>query len=338
MHGVWEEPSHVKNLEWLKDDPVRISFEQGTIVTRDVALLGDATYGGGSNVFLSSESKVFMLFDVSLHHMILDSMAVALHELMTRPGEHFVVVLPGNSVRSMMVSNTVQLLEDFTRIIADFFGVKTSIVSIDEQNFIVANNCTVLSRLVGTAKTTREIAQFFADYAAREDLSVSGRKIYISRNRTYSNYELPFELGMAPENPEIQEKYRYKINDRIDDEKLFEDFLESLGFEIVCAEEIESLEDRLELFSSVKCVASVTGAGLTNLIFMPEGSTVIEFYTPLEMRNYDGALTKSIHPNYQVLSAVTNKNYLAIPNNRVASDLITYLESKPELLQLIKDS
>lgn len=51
--------------------------------------------------------------------------------------------------------------------------------------------------------------------------------------------------------------------------------LKNFGFEIVCAEDL-SFEDQVRLFSRARYLASNHGAGLTNMIFMRDGGSVLE--------------------------------------------------------------
>ena len=50
----------------------------------------------------------------------------------------------------------------------------------------------------------------------------------------------------------------------------------SKGYEIISFEGL-SLEDQISICSKTKTMASIHGAGLTNMIFMPEGSNILEF-------------------------------------------------------------
>lgn len=51
--------------------------------------------------------------------------------------------------------------------------------------------------------------------------------------------------------------------------------LKKFGFEIVCAEEF-SFEQQVQLFSNARYIVSNHGAGLTNMLFMREGGSVLE--------------------------------------------------------------
>lgn len=85
--------------------------------------------------------------------------------------------------------------------------------------------------------------------------------------------------------------------------------LKKRGYEIIFAEDL-SFENSLQFFSSVRNLVSIHGAGLTNMIFMPRGSNVIEFLHPDTMINKCYFfLAKSLQHNYYYLNGrVKNKD------------------------------
>lgn len=82
------------------------------------------------------------------------------------------------------------------------------------------------------------------------------------------------------------------------------EFLKTQGFSILFTEEF-SFEEQVSIFSKAKILISIHGAGLTNLMFMPEGSYVLEF------RN--GKNTRIANNCYFNLAAVFNQHYLYQP-------------------------
>lgn len=91
------------------------------------------------------------------------------------------------------------------------------------------------------------------------------RNIFISRERYNQRY-------LERINEERSQQRYYK------DEKQLEDFFRSEGYEIVYAEDY-GLIDQIKLFSEAKTIASVSGAGLFNLLWSNQNTKVIEIMT-----------------------------------------------------------
>lgn len=91
------------------------------------------------------------------------------------------------------------------------------------------------------------------------------RNIFISRER--------YNQAYLERINEVRSQQRY-----YKDEKELEDFFRSEGYEIVYAEDY-GLIDQIKLFSEAKTIASVSGAGLFNLLWGNENTKVIEIMT-----------------------------------------------------------
>jgi len=76
-------------------------------------------------------------------------------------------------------------------------------------------------------------------------------------------------------------KARFVVN-----EEPVVDALKPLGFEIVQPEEFSFLE-QVQMFRNCDFLISIHGAGLTNILFMPENATVIELYPDIVRRKED---------------------------------------------------
>lgn len=166
---------------------------------------------------------------------------------------------------------------------------------------------------------------------------VPTKKIYLSRGKTTTyngNTNMPMPQNFAENSLDIDE-YRknnqYKFSNRIDDEKLVEDYFIDLGFTIVYAEDIKSFEEQLQLIASCKIVASVTSSSLTTCFVMAPNTSVVELSTPLENGSPISIDNPGfdVHHHYKLFSDVGRKNYLSIPHNRIASDLISSIENNP---------
>lgn len=96
---------------------------------------------------------------------------------------------------------------------------------------------------------------------------------------------------------------------KIINEEAFFESLRPLGFERVLAEDM-SLREQIELFASASVLIGPHGAGFTNMLFMPEGSTILECFEPRTLRRCYGTLSAACgHAYYAVVGeTVENKD------------------------------
>ena len=156
------------------------------------------------------------------------------------------------------------------------------------------------------------------------------RKVYVSRKKVNSSipvYQVPDKNYLV----------------RIDNEVEVEKFFKSNGFEIVYPEDFKSLKEQINYFYSVKTLASISGGGALNLIFMQEGCNVVEIVSPLfsgygeEIKNLD---TKepvnwaiAHHNFFSNISFKRNLNYVGIPSSEKKASIAIgrLINSKPAM-------
>jgi hypothetical protein len=115
---------------------------------------------------------------------------------------------------------------------------------------------------------------------------------------------------------------RSKINrqeKRIDDENIVEDLFAGYGFEVVYPEDIPTFKEQFELFNSCSVLAGLTGAGLTNLLFMQKNQTAIEIISQLDISFFDkvtgeGGVRQEIHEHYNNFCKIKNLTRIGILN------------------------
>jgi len=93
---------------------------------------------------------------------------------------------------------------------------------------------------------------------------------------------------------------RKKSSRSLEDESKLENYLVSRGFEVLHAEDLDFYE-KLRQFSECEILIAPFGAGLTNLIFTPSKSLIIELASPSYWA-----------PDYQVLSQLTNHRHVTV--------------------------
>jgi capsular polysaccharide biosynthesis protein len=151
-----------------------------------------------------------------------------------------------------------------------------------------------------------------------------GRKLYVSRGSSAESESAYLEPG----NPASG----YKSNtDRLYSEPMLEEYLKSKDFEIVKSSELGSIEDQVRLFNSASVVLGATGTGLTNLLFMQDGSTVIELRTEILWSTGD----HDANNHYCYLSYGKGHTYMFVDiSDKQASTAITKLDKLFNALDL----
>jgi hypothetical protein len=138
----------------------------------------------------------------------------------------------------------------------------------------------------------------------------------------------------------IRSENQYQFSGRVDDEKLLEDYLISLGFEVLIPETYSSYQDQLNEIASARILASITSSALFSSLVLPPESKVVEFCTMVHLSlNQSGELdiTHGWFPeHYRFISLMQRNIYIPIPNTTLkAEDIISYIESKPEIKALL---
>lgn len=136
------------------------------------------------------------------------------------------------------------------------FGIKNIYYIPSEKSVLVKNLC--MPQLKPTChsyykKELIEIRNFYLSYIKLNNQSnlSFGEKIYISRKKAPSR--------------------------RVYNEEELERLLNKVGFRIVDNEDYNFF-DQISIYSKAKYLVSIHGAGLTNMIWMPKNSTILEMH------------------------------------------------------------
>jgi len=84
---------------------------------------------------------------------------------------------------------------------------------------------------------------------------------------------------------------------KLTNEKEVTDYIEALGFEIVQAEKL-NFSQQVELFSGCSIILAQHGAGLTNILFAPSHSKVLEIHGPEVTRVHYWMMTRALDLDY----------------------------------------
>lgn len=143
----------------------------------------------------------------------------------------------------------------------------------------------------------------------------------------------------ASERPEYIYVTRRKARVRkIANEAELEALLHARGFATIAFEDY-SFAEQVSLMSGAKVLISIVGAGLTNLMFMPPGGTVIEFALDPDKNQKFSRVRRSLlaNPSYCRLSSIMGLNYFlqfcqpafdgrATPSSDIVVDLKEFKE------------
>ncbi|MEP6569268.1 MAG: glycosyltransferase family 61 protein [Acidobacteriota bacterium] len=164
----------------------------------------------------------------------------------------------------------------------DFVRASLKCFAVRHVEFVAPNEMVRCSRLFMPTHTApsghyseeaiRGVRALLVKSYGDSDYAGAGERIYISR-------------GRAPKR-------------RILNEDGMREVLEQFGFQTIYAEDL-SLEQQINTCSRARYLVSNHGAGLTNMLFMPEGGSV------LELRHH----SDSINNCYFTLSSALNLNY-----------------------------
>ena len=91
------------------------------------------------------------------------------------------------------------------------------------------------------------------------------KKIFLSRKNFQSRDLSKLTKGRLP----------YENDNRLDDEPKLQEYLKTLGFEIVIPEEFKTFQDQINCMYQAKMIMSTTSSGFTNACFMRPGSTMV---------------------------------------------------------------
>lgn len=122
-----------------------------------------------------------------------------------------------------------------------------------------------------------------------------------------------------------KEKHKVYISRRgskrsFSNEESLERHLKDIGFNIIKPETL-TFEEQVKIFSNVDVLVAGHGAGLTNMLFMPKGSKIIEIFPPDYIK--PDFYFRSIHNeiNYQAVIANDNKVDIVRLVNKISNRL-----------------
>jgi capsular polysaccharide biosynthesis protein len=157
-----------------------------------------------------------------------------------------------------------------------------------------------------------DIYKYTKDFAIQQ--KTLSKKVYLSRKSV-----IPKDAESILKNTDAK-NLSFIHDERIDGEEILENFFKENGFAIVYPEDFSSFREQIGFMQEVDVLVSLTGASLTNCIFMKPGKTVIELSTTLVLGGEE-----SLHTHFYDIAYAKNHNFISIRHDRVAQNVINKL-------------
>lgn len=250
--------------------------------------------------YLSENKKVIIPSCISVAYTLHDFLGEILLYFDNDPNIEFIYC----SENFELEKNKMSTIFNFIFKIFDDYKINYKIFDQSKNSNLIINNFYMFRNIPNTCYANL-IYKYVYKYINNKDIKPF-KKVYLSRsNITKFSYE--------KNNKYFFNEPRVDRTERIDQEEELENLFLNLGFEVVNPDMFNTFEDQINFFNQVKCLASLSGSGLTNSIFMQPNQNVIEIVTPLThvLENY---YEEQIHFYYSLMSFAKNHNHIMIPN------------------------
>lgn len=288
-----------------------------TLDGRD-CVLGEPQEGYES--FLSEDKKIFLEVSSSQFHLLYNTLGTILH--LFEQDKETLFILNADEINSNSLAGT---LKDFFFNLLDYHNIRYETYSnnlglgmVNAKNFYSRRNNYVD---IISHKPVTSITKYTNSFIEKNNVAPF-RKIYLSRKIV--NQEKDISYG----SDDIIQINR-KLFDRIDNEEKLEKYFSENGFEIVYPENFKTFEDQILFFNEVQTVVSLSGAGLSNGIFMQQNSNIVELLTShyVWRPRYENnkriiSITEEEHFFYASIAFEKGLNYIAINNKEKNADIL----------------
>lgn len=204
---------------------------------------------------------------------------------------------------------------------------KCLLIEINNQTKIIINNYVIFKNylnLIGKYHRVSNLKKIRDFYSS--DLKPF-RKVYISRQKTPHK---PIYFTTGTNIQDLINLNRFD-DERCENEENLENYLKTYGYEIIYPEDFENMEKQIKFFSEVKKLICLTHSGISNMIWLPDNSSVIEISVPLIVNKEEIFETMWNH-----LAFCAQHHYTMIPSfSGTAEDIINKIENNLELKKYI---
>jgi hypothetical protein len=290
---------------------------------------------------INNNTKLVKVINASFYHALADDLAEVIFALTFYPDAE--VILEISNVVDILNEPHMNFFEYFLdRLVEE--KVKYQLIDSSKYDVMYINNFAIVDFPFHSGGRLDLLDSFMARKGS--EVSEPFRKLFISRK--FQGYKPDMEDA---------KNFSYHNDTRIDDHDVLEKIFTDLGFEVVDTELLTDFNDQIKVFKEAKIVVSLTSSGITNAIFMNNGSTLVEIVTPLitqspltsssyfdeigvDPKDYDMDLNlvQEVHMFYHNLAFFKEHLYVSIPNyTREAEKIKEFIESHPSLKALLSD-
>lgn len=284
--------------------------------------------------FLSEDKKIFLKVSGSQFHLLYDTIGVVFH-LFDKDPETLFILNTGEVNSNSLISN----LREFFFKLLDFYKIRYEIYASDLQdNKVNAKNFyrrKDVQQDIFSHKVATSLARYTRPFIINKNVEPF-KKIYLSRRIANSKKNITY--GHTWPVVQLPEQFF----NRVDDEEKLENFFSEHGFEVVYPENFKTFEEQINFFREVKTLVSLSGAGLSNALFMQDNCNVVELFTShwiwINAKGNDSIrqLREEEHFFYNSIAFEKGQEYIAVNNKeKSAEEVIHKFKTNPILKAII---
>lgn len=284
---------------------------------------------------VDGKNKLVRSFCNSFYHSVMDDISDIIYAMSIYPNHELILDISD-------IQYGIGGLESYWNIF-DFFietlnmkKIKYKMVALKNYDIVYMDNFILVEFIYESGHKANFVHEFFKDRVSNKNIEPF-RNVYVSRRKRE-------ELSSKVEIDEAKGMF-FNKDERIDDHESIEKYFIDLGYEIVYSEKFKSFQDQLDYFYETKTIASLSGSGLTNAVFMQPGGTLIEIVSPLvttvpppygpkDITN--PFYVQEVHNFYKMVAFYMNHYYLAVQNlSRRFTELKDSIENNQDLKRFI---
>lgn len=287
---------------------------------------------------ISDQEKFILTLEPSMYHTIVDTLGSTLYWIKRFPNALFLI----DMYYIHESPDRWHLVHGFFIEVLEKYGVDYKLINLHDGGIIVNNFNIVTEQDTFPNERLKLINEEIRSYVSNPNQKPY-RKVYVSRKKSRS-YFLWDRQELEPGSP-------YKNDIRIHDEERLERYFSSMGFDVMYAEDFKTFREQAEFFYSVKTLATPSGSGLSNSLYMQPGSNILEITVPIGAIFPEGfhySVTEATkgkparwlfeyHNIYKDIANALGHFYISIQTDKNPETVIDFVDSRPYLKDMLKN-